>query len=841
VPVEADRNMESDRRRHFIQRSLEVLLQDLDPDVAKIVYISAVPHWFDQELLHRLAGDEEGWENVLEVLLELQLAQQDSQGHVRYQDEVRKILLSWQRQNGSLEYLEANRISCDYFLERANQAPMTERPRLEREALYHQLVFDESGGLRLLNQKLQEAYSYHQLDSAELLVDQVEELRAQLSRSGQQWLNYFAACQELAARKYDLAEALFGELASDNHDIILGALINWRLGQVLVAQHRWSQAMQLYEECLKHLGEKDEPANRARVLLSLADAYRNLAEHSGGYAMGLIEHPSRFRRFLLFCQHLPFLCLEWVVQRVSFLPSLYFGTDYQNWIIDRLLFVAEGWMAKAERLLARTNKPVELSEARLALAGLEHQVGRWSRARRRYTKLEADPVITNSEYRFAKVRIGQGRASLTEGKLPEAIQQLSEAARTFQAFQDPVSTSTATFLLGQAFTKLGKPDKAAEAFLDSAEASEAARDNLALTRALWSIEALTKSSVLPEPLRARFETLLQRVPARHTITRFPARILQLYRNLALVAALPLAYALVYRIGSDAVILLYFLETAFLSSYDRLEDALLLFLLLLAKLALPVLLAFWIYRGIYGLLGLIAVYVLGNQLVLIEREQPVHLSIDPEAITIYASQTNRTSPGEQVSTGVVITPENVQKLAWSEITEAVTVNYRIISRPIDLISRMLLRSGSTMLMVEGLTLGYHFLRRDIEAWLARRLSPLKLHTNTFTFLEWRSTLVVSTLVLAFISYLFYIGQIEVSVGFDENVRTLPISTIIQFSVLTLLSALPAVILWRVLIHRFRLDRKYGKGTAIIHIGLILAAALLTSVIAVRWILYLALTK
>lgn len=97
------------------------------------------------------------------------------------------------------------------------------------------------------------------------------------------------------------------------------------------------------------------------------------------------------------------------------------------------------------------------------------------------------------------------------------------------------------------------------------------------------------------------------------------------------------------------------------------------------------------------------------------------------------------------------------------------------------------------------------------------------------------------MLAFISYLFHIGQIEVSGGFSEDVMTLPISTIVEFTVRTLLLILPAVILWRVLIHRLQLKKGIRDDGAIISSWVILIAALLSSVITVRWMLYLALAE
>ena len=840
MPGEVEPIAGGSKRQAFIQRSLDVLLENRDFEVKRAVYRSAVPHWVDVELLHQLSGDGEGLAVALEDLLELKLAQRDARGYVYYRDEVRELLLGWLRLNTPQDYLEANRIALAYFSQLAGQAQVTERPRLEREALYHQLILDESGGLRQLNEKLLEACYYHQLDTAELLVARAEELRAQLSPNGRRWMKYFLACLDLVNRRYKEAEERLNQLAQEQLDNRLRALVSWKLGQVLVARQQWSQAIRLYKFSLETLPGKDEPTDRARVLLAYGEAYRDLAERSGGHEVGFGERSSRIRRWMLFFQHLPFLMIEWLVQRVSFLPSLYFGTNYQDWIIDRLLYVAKGWMAKAEHLFAIKENQVELSEARLALAGLEHQVGHWSRARQRYARLEMNPVIFTSRYRMAKVHLGQGRADLTEGKLPKAIDELGKAARTFRVFQDPLSEGAASFLLGQAFSSQGKDVQAAEAFLNSAQAYETAGDRQALTRSVWTLEGLARRNPLPEALLDRIQTLLKRIPVRHTITRFPDRLLQLYRSLALLVALPLAYMLVYQVGSDSVILLSFLETLFVSPSNQIEQPLLLILTLLGKLVLPILLAFWIYRGIYSALGVIVVYFLGRQLVLIEQEQPVHLEIDAQAITWFSNRVDGQEARGQKADGPQAV-EKVQKLAWTEIYEAVTINYQAISRPIGLISRMLLQGNPEVLAVEGLTIGYNFLCSEISAALARREPALKTSTRTFTFAEWRSTLVVSMLVLAFVGYLFYIGQIEVSGGFSEDTFTLPISTIVEFTVRTLLLVLPAVMLWRVLVFRLRLRHALGKGAAILANSWVLVAALIVSLLAVRWLLYLALTE
>ena len=146
-----------------------------------------------------------------------------------------------------------------------------------------------------------------------------------------------------------------------------------------------------------------------------------------------------------------------------------------------------------------------------------------------------------------------------------------------------------------------------------------------------------------------------------------------------------------------------------------------------------------------------------------------------------------------------------------------------------------------LVVESLTNGYQFLEHDIQAVLTKRTVPLKIQTSTFTFLEWRSTIILSLLVLAFIGYLSHIGQIEISGGIGENLRTLYISTIVDFTIRTLLLVLPAMVLWRVLFHRIWLNNQFRIATSILSMIVMFIASVITSLIAVRWILYLALTK
>jgi hypothetical protein len=834
-------------RQAYLQGLIDDLLESLTPGTRQAVYRCAVPHWVDAALLVHLDGEGQ-LSLALPLLLEYQFIQYDSLARLRYLGEVRKLLLTRLRREAPGEYLEANRVAYNYFIGLATDGKAQALPGLEREALYHLLVLDESAGLRLLNEKLEEGGYYRQLGTVEQLVDQAGQLRGQLSENGLRWLSYFEGCLDLLYGKNQSGEVNFEQLVRSSTGTILGALAGWKLGVALVARQQWSSAIRLMKDSLDIIAKTDETTYQARVLMSLGEAYCDLAERSGGTDLGVVDHHGKVRRLFVFLQHMPFLILEWLVRRISVLPSLYFGTNYQDWIIDRLMYVAEGWLYKAERLLAGSENMVELTEARLALAGVEHQVGHWARARQRYAALKKSTVIQKSPYRWAKVQLREGRANLAEGRSGLAIAQLSESAETFRSFQNWASVGQAYYLLGQAYAAQDNPEKAGETFLACAEVFETIHDSLALTRAIWSMEQLVESFRISTRLSDRIRIMVERIPSRHAITRFPEQILWLYRILALVIALPLTCVLVYMVGSSSSIAVSFVEITLLVFSRGMEQSVLLVLLVIGPLLMAVMFSFWIYRGIYSLFGLFTVYILGNLLVPIERQQPTHIAIDSIGITKYSSQVVREEIRGHDSPEVHGEEQvQVQKMAWDLITDAVSDNYQAISRPIGLISRTLLCAGTEVLSIEGVTSGYRFLIRDIQSALASRAVPLKLRVKTFTFLEIKSILIaflgVFPFVVSFVLYLYNIGQIEIY-GFLPNsdiAIPLPVSTLVDFTFSALMPVLLAVMLWRLFVHILRLRKILGPQFTTIPPLAILSAAILSTAISVGFLLYLALTK
>lgn len=823
---------EASERHAGFKNAIETLLQDIAPEIASAIYLGAIPHWVNRALMQRLVGENVDLSEVFETLVDFQLARLDARGRLHYRDEVRKILLGKLQQNRPEDYLSGSRVAKSYFDELEREAVATERPALQREALYHLLSLDQASGLYLLNEKLEEAFYFRKLGEAEMLVKQAEERREQFSEHGRLWLLYFGACLDLVYRREDYGKTRFSELITKASGQVLQPLARWKLGQIYVKQQRWSEAIKLYKDGLKELSAQREASNRyrARVLMSMGDAYEDLAEQSGGLISISHENYGRASRIFHFLLDLPFVILEWLVHWIRFLPSMYFKANYQDWIIAYLLLSAGRWFRQAEHLFAVMGDSLELTETRLALAKVEYQMGNLSRASYQYALLEKMPEINQSHYRTAKVHLGQSRVLIQQGKLSQAINRLADAVKVFQSFQDMTSAGAAYFLLGQAYNRQAKPVAAAQAFVESVRAFQEEGNSLALSRALWNLDSLCTRSQLPPELHEQIETILSQFPERHSLTRFPQKIIRWYRRLALLFALPLSYGLTVLLGVlGFAMFLIFLE---ISAIHFTVAELFFTLANIAWLALIIILAAWAGRGIYSIVGLIAVYILGNRLARIEQEQPLHVTIGTHGISSSADRSTELDFATPGSANSQSTPQP-NELSWESITQYISLDFMLRQQPIYLISRTILKAGSQVLIIEGMTARYDSFKRDIQNALGARVPAIAPKNHNFTFLEKWSILAAVLFSLVIETILYAVGRIKISTGPDEV--PLPVSTIVAFTTVTLIPTIVAVVFWRLWQHRLRLEKDVEYQDTVIPTWLLLAAAIFSTLIVVTWIL------
>lgn len=175
----------------------------------------------------------------------------------------------------------------------------------------------------------------------------------------------------------------------------------------------------------------------------------------------------------------------------------------------------------------------------------------------------------------------------------------------------------------------------------------------------------------------------------------------------------------------------------------------------------------------------------------------------------------------------------QRLLWSEITDFIQADFKVRSTPISILSRSFLKTDMQTLTLEGITSDYAFFKGAIEKRLAEQGLHLKRYKRDFVFLETRWTLAVLGFCLGLVICLFASGQIEAT----GNDTPLPVSAIVVFMVLTVSVVFPPTILWRLWLYIRHLRKDVGLGARFMSTSLILIAAILTSVMATAWILFI----
>jgi tetratricopeptide (TPR) repeat protein len=810
-------------QRSTVGNAVGDILAVIPPQIAQALRLGAIPHWFDEELLAHLSGAKLDVSEVRPYLQQFGFVKQDALGHFRYDREVRDYLLGWWRDEGLEEYRAASRLAQSYFEVQSQSTLFVERPMYEREVLYHLLATDETAGLKQLATLFEDALARYQRGQAESFAAQAMELMEILSPQGCLWTQYFQARLDLVYRRGDAGEETFRTLADQEGDPVLQAVAQWSLGIIHQKQHDWSKAIKLYNVGLKILQRERSWMYGARVMLALGDAYRDLAEASGGFQEEADAPQGGIRRLLHVLQHMPFLAYEWLVRRIGLLPSWLFGTNYQNWIIAYLLRKAMGWYRRAEKQLEQIDDTLGLTQTQLYLGELEHQLGRWSRAHRRYEQLLEVDEVRSSLYRTARVWLGQGRAFLYEGHYSTAETVLLATLETFRRFEDQESIGVTAALLGRLYVALDLPEEAVSACLESAKAFEAAEKHLAQTRVLWTLEDIARQPNLSDKLRQQIDRITEKSVERQYIARFPDALLRWFRRLALWGALPITYVLAFILGLALTLTLLVVEgeLAFFLTGANVQTTTLNVLILMAAASLPVLLSLWIYRLIYTVAGAIFVWWRGRKLVPIEEEQPRRFITNATGLV---SHDTSTSSGRTVR--------------WSDVSLFVSIDQYQWKQTIHLISRSALSVGFGLpLIVPGITTGYEHLQQDISNHLSYEADGATERHLDLAYLDGRWVVSAILVSLAFALFTIFAGHAPLTYV-DSNTSqevTAWLSSIMLAFVPTLLLTFPALTLWRLVYHRIHVQHAVEYQATAIPLWLLWLAAIVCTLIAILWML------
>lgn len=788
--------------------------------VAQGVRLGAIPHWLDTSLLAELMGPPGTAELKVEVadfLTARSWAQEDPQqpGRFQYDVQIRGILLDYWREDCPDDYAEVNQKLAAYFHRLINDGEAADRASYEREMVYHQMLVNEDEGLALIRRHFEDAFEHYDLPRMEGLICKYREELGRLKPETVDWLNYYNARVDWVHGRGEPEAAL--KLLFNDHDLTLRGLARWTLGDVMARQGQWSKAIELYGESLDFFQSQSQPGYAARVKMALGTTYCDIADQNGRIPVESGEILGIRVPWLMQAENLPATAYRLLIRRIPsrLLPPGYAGTNYQDWILTELRKSASNWYFDAQQQFP--GEDAQVAQALLNISQIEHQLGRWSLARRGYGQLSKQDPKGNT-YRVVLIHLGQGRASLSEGRWDEAQNTLTDVLRDFEQCSDLRSAAVTAELLGQCCSRLKQYTEAGEHFLKSVQLFDLTGNALERTHAIWQLEETAPS--VPEAQRQQIETYIDQIPERHYVTRFSAELLRTFRQLAVLRTLPLTYLLACAVSLAMLLLLMVAESDIrypgpLSFRDAVWHIMLI--------VLPLPLSLWMYRIIYSLMGVSEARKQVKRLGPVERA-PRRLVTDNEGIRFYEVYERGAAPS--------------QTMRWEDITCFLTAATKQRAQRIDFLSRLILDDGKGKpLVIEGITTGFDHLIRDIEDRLSRAGKGITQRPQNFVIFDgrWLLGAVVGVIIYSLTLYLSGVLELEVR---DPNVpgsaTPIPVSAVMISFLPTLLLVLPTMILWRLTFYQHSLPEAAQQPFYKRHRWFFWVAAIFATFVAFLWI-------
>jgi hypothetical protein len=777
---------------------LDGWLAQAPPDLAEALSRAALPHAFDVSLLRALLGADARVEQKIERLRRAGLVAELSPGRFAVQPLLRPLLLQRAQSEDPNAYRRRHSIAAAHYRRQSEG-----EDEAGREALYHQLGAGGEESIVALRTAFERAAAQRQWGAAEAVVRAAGEHGPALEAWTQEWLSFLQARVDLAFWRHEAAEARLQQLRTSAQPALRGQALA-ALAELLTSNGREDEAHTCFAEALDQFVATHDLAAAARLLAARGDAVLLLATRLGGLPGEAGESRPWLVRWLQGLQHAPFWLYRWFSRRLAFLPNLYFGGNYQDWLIIRLCYQAiDDYEQAARQLEQALPDPAESQEElrfdiEIRLADLRHRLGEWAAANKLFAGLGARPAMQTDAYRQAVLQLALARAALSQNHPDQAVERLQRARPAFERYADHAALSRTQFLWGRAEAARANTEAAVAALAAGIDHALAAHEWIEATHALALMRRLAARSPLGPTARAHIAAAEQRLQRRGYIVRFPGLLHRRLQGLALYIAVPLAYLLIYLLAGQVRRLGLALEagaaTIPAGAIRPLE-----WLGNLGLLIFVPLLSLWLYELIYAMAGWWFVRRLRGG---------SFAEVGPAYIV--------TTPA-----GIVRSQASGQdEMAWEAVERCVQMDLCWWRRPSALFSRLALLAGEGMLPVEGIVNDYEDCQRDIFERLTqteRRQTRLDL---SFSFLRspWLLLALALTLTLALVAILGVLDPdhelaIWSLVLADGSVYELPLTTALAEINIWGLRFIPIVALARLLAARARVQRQLGSKASV----------------------------
>ena len=688
-------------------------MAQVGPELSVAACAAALPHRVDPVLLAAMLPSLTADESlrILEQLTQLGMLERtqaiDATPQFTFQAALRPLLMRHWLEQDPLAFRRANVAALAHY--RARPADGW----TDLEIVFHALGAEDEQGMADFRTLFEERWQARRFDQIEQLLRYADEQRPVLGKTARAWLDLHRLRVDLAYGN-PLPVETIAWLIEERIDPALTAQALILRAEVESRAGRLSSAVRDYRLAQTLLVRLRDPLGEAQVEEACGLLFVQMAANVGGFAMPQSSSQTPAAKGLSRIQHAPFLLYRWCSRRVVWLPNLYFGGDYQDWIVVRLLYAAIAAFQRSVRMLEKVasketqnrdaksafhsahiwnsstqNAQVDLRmlDLRIRMADLYHRVGEWARADRHFARLAQDPAVNADPYRRATLAVGQGRAALTRNAPLQALEPLSSARQTALRYGDPRLLHQISLLLAEAHWRADKQDDALLLYGEAVRTGQETNDLLSVTRLTARLEDLSRQPQRSPAAQAQIAKIVGSVDQQAYIARFPGGWRRFFRALATLVVTPITYLFVTVLVIALNGLSAFTELIVLSG--PVAD-LLLAIPLIVGMALS---AVWLYELLYVGIGWIFVRIVPVRM-LIER-QPQYVVLLPESLIV------RDEAGID------------HELSWHSVEQTITLDRAIWRAPLALFSRMALLSTERALVIEGIVNDYARLQRQIR--------------------------------------------------------------------------------------------------------------------------------
>jgi tetratricopeptide (TPR) repeat protein len=710
------------------------ILKHSPPRLAEALRLGAIPFWFDLELLATLRDSDDGLdEKILARMARFSFVQGDDRGRYTFSQDVRCYLLNeWGKDPEG--FVEANRRAQSCLLQKLRAAfpdgdevetliqPLpVALPRALTEAspevgelvqsyLYHTLAVDGDAGIVLLRRLFHAAEDSHRLALAGRYLELANEQRARLDPGQRAHIDYMGGLLYQLQGKWDTSRDLFRRMLSrEGLPTTLQARVRRALGNTLVQQQQWVEAITLLEIALKDFQATDDRFESALTMIHLGQAHLDLALNTWGGGetfrpgrnwldrvadMALLV--SRLPIIVYLMSHLGVRALLPVIPRV--------GRD-MDWVIARLFVTAAGWFHRADAVLRQLNDQEGLGRVEENLAWLYLLLGHFGQAETLYRHLLTHEGRTVGEYRAARARLSLAQALMHQGHLAEARELLEQVLPVFDVYQHTERIAQTHTTLAQSYALEREPAQAVACYQRAAQLYHQLDDDANATEVVEQMQLLREKPETDEAVRQSIATTAAQITHRRYLTRCGLPLLRTFRLLALVGLVGvLLFSLFTSIrvesGTDFGVgqaLLSSRQSASSVLEPQIDLELVPRLQANFKVDFTLLLILGIvaaYLVIYTLLGLW--FTVRTPLRTLQERQRFDLSVDPDGVVRGAQDI----PGSL-------------KIRWDQVATILSADRSLFRTPIPFFSRFALFGEQGEITIDGQTQRYLAARALIQ--------------------------------------------------------------------------------------------------------------------------------